>query len=351
MTDGLEKKKRKSDRVNLADVARAAGVSKMTASRVLNGTKGFSPKTRERVLEQVEKLGYVQNRLAAAFASQGKSTFVGVSIPDLGNEVFTQVLEGIERKLNASGYQAVLCVSQYDGEATQEWLETVLSWQPAGLIVTGRNHAPATRKLLKSSAVPVVEIWDLNSSPLDMSVGINQYDAGYAMGQYMVETGHQRVGYIGTHHDTAHSATARFEGWKAAIRTGGATIVHTHVVQDTPGFYTGYYATEQFLKSCPEVDALFYQNDNLAAGGFMFATSHGLDVPNDIGIAGWGDLPIGAILPKRLTSVHVPHLRMGRVAAEQLLMSLSGEPSSDTIDVGFKLIPGHTLGRRNDTQV
>ncbi|MEP2027280.1 MAG: LacI family DNA-binding transcriptional regulator [Paracoccaceae bacterium] len=344
MKKNEDRKKRGSERVSLADVALAAGVSKMTASRVLNNTTGFSDKTRVRVLEEVKRLGYVQNRLAAAFSSHGKSTFVGVSIPDLGNEVFTQVLEGIERKLNSAGYQAVLCVSQYDHKAIEEWIETVLSWQPAGLIITGRNHTPTTRKLLKSGGVPVVEIWDLNSAPLDMNVGINHYDSGYAMGQHMVGLGNSRLGYIGTHHDSAHSAAARFRGWKAAVEDGGGSILHSHVLQDTPGFYAGYYGTEQFLKSCGDVDALYYQNDNMAAGGLMFVTSKQLRVPEDIGIAGWGDLPVGAILPKRLTTIHVPNLRLGQKAAEQLMRSISGEPFADVVDVGFHLVPGRTLG-------
>lgn len=336
-------KSKKLARVSLAQVAQAAGVSKMTASRVLNGTGGFSDATRDRVMDQVERLGYVQNRLAAAFSNDSASTYVGVSIPDLGNEVFSQVLEGIERKLHSFGYQAVLSVSQYDMSSIESWIETVLSWRPAGLIVTGRNHSEKTRSMIKSAGVPIVEIWDLNTSPIDMCVGISQFDSGYAMGRFMVEAGRKKVGYIGTNHDLANAAEARQSGWRKAIHDGGGTITHEHVIRDTPGFYSGYYATEQFFGHTRDVEALYYQNDNMAAGGLMYCQSKGLKVPGDIGIAGWGDLPIGSVLPQRLTTIHVPHLKVGHMAAEQMVLSLTGKAHRDVIDIPFRLVPGATI--------
>lgn len=334
---------KEAGRIGLAHVAEAAGVSKMTASRVLNGGTGFSDATRERVMDQVSRLGYVQNRLAAAFSTDTASTYVGVSIPDLGNEVFSQVLEGIERKLHSFGYQAVLSVSHYDAKSVESWIETVLSWRPAGLIITGRNHSERTRSMIKSAAVPIVEIWDLNSSPIDMCVGVSHFDSGYAMGRFMVESGHRKLGYIGTSHDMANAAQARQAGWRKAIGDGGGEVVHTHVLRDTPGFYSGFYATEQFLGHANDVDALYYQNDNMAAGGLMFCQSNGLDVPGDIGIAGWGDLPIGSVLPKRLTTIHVPHLKIGHTAAEQMVLSLTGKPHKDVVEVPYRLTPGATI--------
>ena len=276
MTDELAKSKKqpRKGRVSLAQVAEAAGVSKMTASRVLNNSTGFSDATRTKVMDQVDRLGYVQNRLAAAFSSDSASTYVGVSIPDLGNEVFSQVLDGIERKLNSYGYQAVLCVSQHDTASVESWIETVLSWRPAGLIITGRNHSERARSLIKSGGVPVVEIWDLNASPMDMCVGVSMFDSGYAMGRYMLETGHRKLGYIGTHHDLADAAQARYNGWRKAIQDGAGEVVHTHMLPDTPGFYSGFYATEQFFGHTTNVDALYFQNDNMATGGLMYCQSN-----------------------------------------------------------------------------
>ncbi|MEM7695950.1 MAG: LacI family DNA-binding transcriptional regulator [Pseudomonadota bacterium] len=339
----MSEKSNKSNRVSLSEVARAAGVSKMTASRVLRGEGGYSEKTRALVMEQVDALGYLPNRLATVFAGDKTSTFVGVAIPDLGNEVFSQVLEGIDRKLGAFGHQTVLGLTQHTLAAEEDWIKTVLSWQPAGLILTGRYHSPRATDLLRSAGVPIVEIWDLNSSPLDMSVGINHFDSGFAMGRFLAGRGYTRLGYVGTSHDTANAATTRLDGFCRAVEGGGGRVTKQLCLHDTATYYTGHYGTEQLLAAAPDVDAIFYQNDAMAFGGLQYVSARGMAVPGDIGIAGWGDLPIASVLPKRLTSCHVPHLRLGQAAAEMMLARLSNEPMAACRDIGFHLIPGTTV--------
>jgi len=339
----MASKRSKIKGVSLSEVARAAGVSKMTASRVLRDDGGYSEQTRDKVMQKVDELGYLPNRLATVFKGDSTSTFVGVSIPDLGNEVFSQVLEGIDRKLGSLGHQTVLGLTQHTQEAEEDWIKTVLSWQPAGLILTGRYHSARAVEMLRASGLPIVEIWDLNSSPLDMSAGINHFDSGFDMGRYLIGAGYRSLGYVGTSHDTASAATTRLNGFCRAVEGGGGTVAKQLCLHDTATYYTGYYGTEQLLAAGYPVDCIFYQNDAMAFGGLQFVQSRGLSVPQDIGIAGWGDLPIASVLPTRLTSVHVPHLRLGQVAAQMMLSRLQGEPVEPFQDVGFKLIPGSTV--------
>ena len=339
MTD----KSSKSNKVSLAEVARAAGVSKMTASRVLRSDGGYSEKTRSKVMAKVDQLGYLPNRLATVFAGDQTSTFVGVSIPDLGNEVFAQVLEGIDRKLGSFGYQTVLGLTQHTKGEEENWIRTVLSWQPAGLILTGRSHSIRSIEMLRNAGIPVVEIWDLNSSPLDVSVGINHFDCGFDMGRFLIGLGYRTLGYVGTSHDTANAATSRLEGFIKAVEDGGGRVRKQLCLHDTASFYPGYYGTEQLLASARDVECIFYQNDSMAFGGLQYCASKGLDVPGDIGIAGWGDLPIASVLGRRLTSIHVSHLKIGQTAAQMLIARLSGEPVKTCNDIGFHLIPGSTV--------
>ncbi|MEQ9038756.1 MAG: LacI family DNA-binding transcriptional regulator [Silicimonas sp.] len=339
----MAEKEIKTNKISLSEVARAAGVSKMTASRVLRGERGYSEKTRVLVMKKVDELGYLPNRLATVFAGDTKSTFVGVSIPDLGNEVFTHVLEGIDGKLGAFGHQTVLGLTQHTQEAEEDWIRTVLSWQPAGLILTGRYRSPRATDMLKNASIPVVEIWDLNSSPFDMSVGINHFDSGFAMGRYLVGCGYLNVGYVGTSHNTANAASSRVDGFVRAVNGGGGKVVKQLCLHDTATYYTGFYGTEQLLAANSGIGCIFYQNDAMAFGGLQYVSSRGMAVPEDIGIAGWGDLPISSVLPRRLTSCHVSHLRLGQAAAEMMLARLSGEPVPVCRDIGFHLIPGSTV--------
>ncbi|WP_298839611.1 LacI family DNA-binding transcriptional regulator [uncultured Roseobacter sp.] len=339
-------KPNKNNKVSLAEVARAAGVSKMTASRVLRSEGGYSEKTRVRVMTQVDQLGYLPNRLATVFAGDQSSTFIGVSIPDLGNEVFAQVLEAIDRKLGSFGHQTVLGLTQHTHEEEENWIRTVLSWQPAGLILTGRYHSVRALEMLRNAGIPIVEIWDLNSSPLDMSVGINHFDCGFEMGRFLIGCGYRSLGFVGTSHDTANAATARLEGFTKAVEDGGGQVVRQLCLHDTAGFYPGFYGTEQLLAAQRDIECIFYQNDSMAFGGLQYCEQRGMRVPEDIGIAGWGDLPVASVLRKRLTSMHVPHLKLGQAAAELMIARLSGEPVANTRDIGYRLIPGSTVLQR-----
>ncbi|MEX0277614.1 MAG: LacI family DNA-binding transcriptional regulator [Ruegeria sp.] len=339
----MKDKSSKNNRVSLSEVARAAGVSKMTASRVLRGEGGYSEKTRDKVMAKVDQLGYLPNRLATVFAGDQSSTFVGVSIPDLGNEVFAQVLEGIDRKLGSFGHQTVLGLTQHTQQEEENWIKTVLSWQPAGLILTGRYHSPRATEMLRNAGIPIVEIWDLNSSPLDMSVGINHFDSGFDMGRYLMSCGYTNIGYVGTSHDTANAATTRLDGFCRAVEGGGGKVVKQLCLHDTATYYPGFYGTEQLLASSSDVECIFYQNDAMAFGGLQYCGSRGMNVPNDIGIAGWGDLPIASVITHRLTSMHVPHLKLGQTAAAMMIGRLSDEPVENFKDIGFRLIPGTTV--------
>lgn len=333
----------RSARVNLSDVAAAAGVSKMTASRVLRDGAGFSEATRARVLAEVDRLGYLPNRLATVFAGDGTSTFVGVAIPDLSTEIFAQVLNGINRRLGAFGYQTVLGLTENSAETEESWIETVLSWKPAAVILTGDNRTDRAAAMLRAANLPVAEIWDLVPDPLDMNIGLDHAASGHAMGRHLTDKGYRRLAYIGTAHDSTNAARARRAGFSQAIAEAGATLVQDMAIPDVPGFYPGYYGTEQVLASARRVEAIFYQNDNMAMGGFQYCQTHGIAVPDDLGIAGWGALPVAAVLPLRLTTVRVAHLRLGQIAAEQLLHRLQGNTANRVSDIGFQLIPGQTV--------
>lgn len=332
----------KNKKIALSDIARAAGVSKMTASRVLRNDGGFSESTRLKVLAEVERQGYVPNKMATTFAAGGTAPFIGVSLPDLGNEAFVQILEGIDRKLGAFGRQTVLGMNRHDAEEEQRWIETVLSWQPAGMILTGRAHTPRAINLIKSAGIPVVEIWDLNSSPLDMCVGLNHYDSGYQMGRYLSDKGYTKVGFVGTDQGVANAAQSRLSGFHDATVTGGGILSRYLCLNDTPGFYSGYYGTEQLLNSQPDVQAIFFQNDNMAVGGFEYCRVRGMRIPDDIGIAGWGDLPVLSVFRPRMSTVKVRHVRMGQLAAEKLLSTLHGTAVQPVSDIGFLLVAGGT---------
>ena len=329
-------------KANLEDIAKAAGVSKMTVSRVLRGGTGFSGNTRDRVVKAAERLGYVPNRLAAAFGADQAGTLVGMCVPRLTSGLFGHVLDGVDRALSRLGYQLMIGANNHSVDEEEAWIRQVIAWRPAGLILSGRVHTPGTVDLLRNAASPVVEIWDLTTSPIDMSVGFSHFDCGAEMGQFLLRRGRRRAGYAGALARTDVMGAARLEGFAATLARAGHPLVAREILHDTPGFYAGYYGLETLLSRQSGLDVVYFHNDEMAIGGLAYARSRGLRVPEDLGIAGWGGMEAASILPRRLTTTVVPTTAIGKAAAEALVARLKGEPGQDITVVPTRLEPGET---------
>lgn len=329
-------------KANLEDIAKAAGVSKMTVSRVLRGGTGFSDDTRDRVVKVAERLGYVPNKLAAAFGSYHASTLVGMCVPRLTSGLFAHVLDGVDRALSRLGYQLMIGANNHSTAEEEAWVRQIASWRPAGLILSGRNHTTATVDLLRQVAVPVVEIWDLTTSPIDMSVGFSHYDCGVEMAQFLLRRGRRRAGYVGALARADVMGQARLEGFQAVLAQAGAPLVDREVLLDMPGFYAGYYGLEVLLARTPDLDVVYFHNDDMAVGGLAYAQANGIRVPEDLGIAGWGGMEAASILPRRLTTTVVPTTAIGEAAAEALVARLKGEAGQEVTVVPTRLVPGET---------
>ncbi len=332
---------------NLEDIARAAGVSKMTVSRVLRGGTGFSDETRDKVEKIAKAVGYVPNRLAVAFGADQSGTLVGMCVPRLTSGLFGHVLDGVDRALSRLGYQLMIGATNHSADEEEAWVRQVMAWRPAGLILSGRTHTPGTVDLLRASAAPVVEIWDLTTSPIDMSVGFSHFDCGAEMAQFLIRRGRRRAGFVGALAQTDGRGAdmmgaARLEGFEATLSRAGHPLIGHEVLHDAPGFYAGYYGLETLLARQADLDVVYFHNDEMAIGGLAYAQSRGLRVPEDIGIAGWGGMEAASILPRRLTTTVVPTTAIGKAAAEALVARLKGEAGPEVTVIPTRLVPGET---------
>jgi LacI family gluconate utilization system Gnt-I transcriptional repressor len=330
-------------KANLEDIARASGVSKMTVSRVLRGASGFSDETRDRVIREADRLGYVPNRLAAAFGSEQASTLVGMCVPRLTSGLFGPVLDGVDRALSRLGYQTMIGSHNHSLPEEESWLRQVVSWRPAGVILSSRHHTPGTVDLLRNAAIPVVEIWDLTTAPIDMAVGFSHFDCGAEMGTFLVRRGRRKAGFVGALSRADVMGAARLEGFATALAAAGHPLVDQEVLHDSPGFYPGYYGLETLLARRPNLDVVYFHNDEMAIGALAYCQSRGIRVPDDLGIAGWGGMEAASVLPRRLTTTVVPTTAIGKAAAEALVARLKGEPVEDVTVVATRLVPGETV--------
>ena len=330
-----------ANRLTLKDVARAAGVSQITVSRVVRGEGIVSVRTREHVTKVIQDLGFVPNKLAGAL-SQTRSNQVSVLIPSLVNNVFSQVLRGITEELAKAGYNPVVGVTNYDVQTEEEQLISMLSWRPAAVIMANRVHTQRTRKILENADVPVVELMQIEGDPIDMAVGFDHVAASQVLVDHLISKGYRRFGYIGWINND-FSAASRYTAIKERLRETGFDLHAPDFFNKPPDMPMGKDGTQKLLADAPDTDAIFYSNDIAAIGGVLHCLEHEISVPRDVAIAGYSGLQMGQALPQPLTTIRTFRYDIGRIAARNVLKSLTNTPVSKITDVGFELVEGATV--------
>lgn len=325
-------------RPTMTDIAAAAGVSQMTVSRVMRGTGQTSAEVRARVEQAAQALGYVPNRLATGLRDE-TTPLIAVVLPTLGNRVFSEVLTGVTETLSAQGMQPVFGVTEYDPERETELVRDLLSWRPRGIILPGLEHTEAVRAAVRASGVRVAEVMDLDGDPIAVAFGLSHTEAGRATARHMLDRGYRRFGWIDSGNARDLRAAKRLEGFRQTVLAAGARMVADRACDGPSPMVAGRRGTAAMLAGPDRPDAIYYANDDLAAGGLMHCLAEGLQVPRDVALAGFNGLSFLEALPIRLTTVETPRHAMG-VRAAQSVMGAAEE--TGRIDLGFTLIAGQT---------
>jgi LacI family gluconate utilization system Gnt-I transcriptional repressor len=325
--------------LTLRDVSEASGVSEMTVSRVLRGRGDVSAATRDRVLAAARGLGYVPNRIAGALASQ-RVNLVAVIIPSLSNMVFPEVLSGISEGLEAAGLQPVVGVTNYLPDREEAILYEMLSWRPRAVILAGLEHSDAARAMLATAAVPVVEIMDVDGTPVHSVVGVSHRRAGAEMARAILGAGYRRIGFLGTMMPHDHRARKRLEGLEQELALAGVALADREFYSGGSALLKGREMTEAILSRTPDLDFLYYSNDMIGAGGLLWCLEHGIDVPGRLGLAGFNNVELLAGLPRRLATMDASRRRIGREAAA---LVAQGGGQAVRVELVPVLDPGDTI--------
>lgn len=324
-------------KVTIEDVAREAGVSAMTVSRALRNPEKVSTKTREKIQEVVDRLGYVPDPAASALAA-GRTNVIGVIVPSVTNNVFSDVMLGIYEQSEGTRWQIQLGNSRYSPLEEERLVRTFLSQKPAGLIVSGMDQSDATADLLKNAHCRVVQIMECGPDPFDMMIGFSHLEASRAATHHLIKQGYRNPGYIAARLDPR--TQRRLEGFRMASREAG--VLDQNRIVTTPRASTvtlGGELVADLLSIAPDTDAILCNNDDLALGALFECQRRGISVPGTIGICGFNDLEMMAAACPSITSVRTHRLEMGRKAMQMMNDALNGsEPSEANIDLGFEII-------------
>ncbi|HBL65494.1 MAG TPA: LacI family transcriptional regulator [Achromobacter sp.] len=323
-------------RVQMADVAREAGVARVTVSRVINAPDSVAPKTRATVLAAIARLGFVPNLNAGTLASR-RSRIVGALVPTLSNAWFADTMDGLSARLSAAGYQLLLGQTRYDPHEEERLVDAFIGRRVDAIVVTGTQHLPAVQAKLQRSGIPVIECWDLIDTPIDTVVGFSNADAGATMARHLAGRGCQLLGFIGA--DEPRSAQ-RLRGFREAATAAGVSSVHMHLVKPPSSIQDGVHGLEALVHAHPGLDGVFCGNDTLALGALLAARNHGWRVPQDIAVAGFSDLPVAIASVPALTTIRIDSRALGEHAGDLLARRLRGASNDGqrVHDLGFTLV-------------
>lgn len=330
----------KKKRPTLQDVADLVGITKMTVSRFLKNPNQVSIPLQTKIADALEELGYIPNR-APDILSKSKSHAIGVLLPSLTNQVFAEVIRGIETVIEPAGYQTMLAHYGYSQEAEEARIATLLSYGVDGLIISESYHTERARKMLAVAGIPVIEIMDSVSPPIEQAIGIDNQAAAYAMTDFMIQRGRQKIVYFAARMD--QRTLLKIQGYETAMHDHGLTPLCLKT-QSASSFTLGATFLHEALAQQADTDGIFCTNDDLAIGALYACQRAGIKIPQDISIAGFHGHDISRVMVPLLATVVTPREEMGRLAAEHLLSRLEGHPISQTIiDLPFRIEAGESI--------
>ena len=303
------------------DVAREAGVSRATVSYVINnrtdGNVRISEETRCRVLEAIEELGYRPNVLARSLR-QGQTHTIGMIVPDNTNPFFAEVARGVEDTSFEQGYSVILCNS--DGDLDKELLYTnVLAEKRVdGILFVAAGMSTEHICALQERRMPVVVVdRDIPDVAVDSVMTANER-GGWLATRHLIELGHRHIGCIAGPSDVTPSAE-RVTGYRQALRETGILVDEALIVKGDFQYESGYQAARQLLSMEDPPTAIFACNDLMAIGTVSAAVRLGRQVPADLSVVGFDDVPLASFANPALTTIVQPKYEIGVVAATMLL--------------------------------
>lgn len=309
---------RRTQNVTIMDVAREAGVSYATVSRVLSGYEFVKEATRHRVNEAVERLGYVANLPARSLAG-GRTRIVGLLVPNLDNNYVGTIVRGIDLELERNNYDLMLYTTHRQRGKESMYVTAIANGLTEGLLLVAPLFPKAYLEALRGQNFPYVLIDQADSSGKSGIVDATNWQGAYDATRYLCQLGHTRIACISGLVDV-NSATERLAGYKAALDDAGIPFKQELVVEGNYWLPGGREAGRTLLhKINPPPTAIFAANDLSAMGAIEAIREAGLRIPEDISIVGFDDTPQAAMIEPKLTTVRQPLEHMGRVAVKMLL--------------------------------
>jgi LacI family transcriptional regulator len=331
-------------RLTIAEVAREAGVSSQTVSRVINNRPDVAPETRQRVQQVIKRLGYQPSAIARSLASRRTRT-LGLITADFSDYFFTQVIAGAEIEARKHDYFFMLGSTERNPQDEPEYIRLLTEHHVQGILFARPSTEPDNRYLLGllRRGVPVVTTaYHLPGTNLTV-VDVDNVNGGQQATRYLLECGRRQIAMI-TGPTTWKSVNDRTRGYKLALEAASVAFDPSLTAKGDWSYQSGYRAMQELLARGRSFSALFAQNDQMAIAAIRALRETGRRVPGDVAVVGYDDIPAAEYCDPPLTTIRQPMQEVGKVATRLLIQAIE-EP--DTVQRGEVLLKTQLIQRRS----
>lgn len=310
--------------VTIKDVAKLAGVSISTVSRVINDSKPVTDEVKQRVLDVIKETGYIPNPLARSLVTK-KSKLIGVIVPEVSDSFVNEILNGIEAVSKMYDYDILLVNTYSDKEQELESIKLLKTKQVEGIVmlswILDEDHVNA----MKESRIPAVYISKTARNYDIYTVSTSNEDATYDMTEYLIKNGHEDIAFIMTSKEETILERERRTGYERALKDNNIKIDEKLIKYGLTDYEGGYNSMKELLDDKIIPSAVFVTGDEAAVGAINAIFDAGYNVPEDISVAGFNDTKLAKIYRPKLTTVYQPLFDMGAVAIRAIIKLINGE--------------------------
>lgn len=310
---------------SIKDVAKEAGVSIATVSRVINKVDVVNEETKKKVQEAIDKLGYSPNIVAQSLKTQ-RSKSIGILVPDISSQVYPEIVRGAEDVAQMYDYSIILCNSDFDMEKEKKYIKVMKEKMVDGMLYMSSSLDPEILQYIRDLNMKTILVETIEQEKILPSVTIDNRSAAHDAVKLLLDKGHKKIAYIGIKKDRRNAWAKRFDGYEDALKEAGIELNEDLTYYGDLKAQTGYKGINSILDKT-EVEAVFCGSDEIAMGVINALRDKDIKVPEDVSVMGFNDIYEASIFYPKISTVAQPLYDMGSVSMRILVKMLRNEPS------------------------
>lgn len=328
---------------SIKDVAKEAGVSIATVSRVLNDIDVVNEDTKKKVVDAIKKLGYRPNIVARSLKTQRTRT-IGILLPDISNQLYPEIVRGAEDVSNIYNYNVILCNSDLDIEKEKEYLRVLKEKMVDGVLYMSSSLQDEILDLINELDLKTILVETKDKEGKFPSVTIDNVKASYDSTKLLIEKGLKNIAFIGAKKDSMNAWGDRYIGYQKAMKEANIEIDTDLVFLNSIKVRSGYEGVLEFINKSKKFEGIVCASDDIAMGAINALRDNGYDVPKDVSVVGFNDSFAASIFYPKITTVSQPTYDMGSVAMRMLIKILNKHELDES-----EFVLDHELVERDST--